>query len=179
MPAATLVMRRSLPTDPTETVLGALATEPLPSATELGAEAVEPAPMAVLAVPVAVAPAPKAELWLPLATLNWPFAVLPAPLAVLPNPTAVDPTPDAVEVCPKAVDCVALTCALVPHWSAPATLSSHGVANGGLMLLMRICAKFPLASVVTTLSGPLCAAILALDVMPGVVRVLVVVPMTI
>src|SRR5215813_13584275 len=101
MPAATLVMRRSLPGAPTDTVFARLAIEPLPSATELGA--------------VADAPAPSARD--------------PAPLALLPNPRAVDPTPDAVDVCPIAVDCVPLASAPVPHCSAPPTGSEHGVGT--------------------------------------------------
>src|SRR5215831_14369663 len=99
--AATLVMRRSLPGAPTDTVFARLAIEPLPSATELGA--------------VADAPAPSARD--------------PAPLALLPNPRAVDPTPDAVDVCPIAVDCVPLASAPVPHCSAPPTGSEHGVGT--------------------------------------------------
>jgi hypothetical protein len=95
---------------------------------------------------------------------------------MLPNPTAVDPIPDAVAVCPSAVDCVALACELVPHSSAPATNSRHGVVTAGARLLTKICARFPFASVVTMLSGPLWAAMLALVVMPGVVYVLLVVP---
>ena len=48
IPAATLVMRRSAPADPTETVLGALAMEPAPRATEFAelAATVAPAPRA-------------------------------------------------------------------------------------------------------------------------------------
>ena len=36
-------------------------------------------------------------------------------------------------------------------------------------LAMGTSARLPLASVVTTLSGPACASMLALEVMPGVV----------
>jgi hypothetical protein len=56
-----LVMRRSLPGAPTDTVFAKLATEPLPSATELGAVAELPAPRARDPVALALAPAPKAE----------------------------------------------------------------------------------------------------------------------
>ncbi|KGC31909.1 hypothetical protein DP42_1910 [Burkholderia pseudomallei] len=41
-PAATLVILRSLPAEPTDTVLSSDATEPVPSATEFDPEAVEP-----------------------------------------------------------------------------------------------------------------------------------------
>ena len=40
--SATLVIRRSLPTEPTETVFASFATEPWPSATELAAVAFAP-----------------------------------------------------------------------------------------------------------------------------------------
>src|SRR5262249_46421504 len=62
MPAGRLVMRRSLPGEPTDTVFAKLATEPLPRATELGAVAEAPAPRAKDPVPLALAPAPRAEL---------------------------------------------------------------------------------------------------------------------
>ena len=150
-----MVMRRSSPGEPTDNVFGELAIEPAPSAIELGAVAEAPAPMAVDR--------------LPLATLFWPCAVLPVPVAELPNPMAVDPRPVAVAVCPRVVDCVAPACELVPHWSAPATNSRQGVVPAGIRLEIEMCARFPLASVVTMLSGPLWAAILALDVTPGVV----------
>jgi hypothetical protein len=42
MPAATLVMRRSLPGAPTDTVFAKLATEPLPTAAEFRAVPEEP-----------------------------------------------------------------------------------------------------------------------------------------
>ena len=53
VPAATLVMRRSLPTAPTDTVLARSATEPWPNATELSALALAPAPSAVALLPLA------------------------------------------------------------------------------------------------------------------------------
>ncbi len=54
MPAATLVMRRSLPGAPIETVLAAFATEPAPSATELVLLATARSPRATLERPLAV-----------------------------------------------------------------------------------------------------------------------------
>jgi hypothetical protein len=57
-PGATLVMRRSDPDAPTETVLAWLATEPAPSATEFGAEALALFPKATLASPDAMLKVP-------------------------------------------------------------------------------------------------------------------------
>src|SRR5215469_120146 len=56
-------MRRSLPGEPTETVLGALATDPAPSATELGAVAAAPNPRAVDPIPDALDVCPMAVDW--------------------------------------------------------------------------------------------------------------------
>jgi HAMP domain-containing protein len=53
MPAATFVMRRSVPGAPTDTVLAWFATDPLPSATEFGALATALGPMAEENEPVA------------------------------------------------------------------------------------------------------------------------------
>lgn len=78
MPAATLVMRRSLPGEPTDTVFGWVAIEPAPRATELAPMALDPKPSAVPLVPVTEALAPMAT---PLSALaaTYEFA-----------PTAVD-----------------------------------------------------------------------------------------
>ena len=54
IPGATLVMRRSDPGAPTETVLGSFATEREPSATESRAEALAVSPKATLVSPDAV-----------------------------------------------------------------------------------------------------------------------------
>jgi hypothetical protein len=62
MPGATLVMRRSPPGAPTDTVLAKLATEPAPSATAFGAVAVALGPIAADSDPVALAPSPNAAL---------------------------------------------------------------------------------------------------------------------
>ncbi len=52
-PAATLVMVRSAPDEPTDTLLSCVATELAPKATELLPLATAPDPMAVAFVPVA------------------------------------------------------------------------------------------------------------------------------
>ncbi len=57
-PGATFVRRRSLPAEPSDTVLASLATEPEPSATEFGADAVAFWPSATLPTPVPSAFAP-------------------------------------------------------------------------------------------------------------------------
>src|SRR5258707_10746979 len=80
MPGATLVMRRSPPGAPTDTVLATLATEPAPSATEFGALATALGPSAAESDPVALAPSPNAA---------------PPLLANAPVPTATDPVATA------------------------------------------------------------------------------------
>lgn len=52
-PAATLVICRSLPTEPTDTVFARLACELAPNATELSAVALAPAPSATELLPEA------------------------------------------------------------------------------------------------------------------------------
>src|SRR5712691_1773938 len=98
-PAATLVMRRSLPGEPTETVLAALATEPEPMATEPAAVAEAVGPSAVAFVPEAMAPSPKAA---------------PPLLACAPAPIAIELTPLAAELRPTAIAPVCVACALSP-----------------------------------------------------------------
>jgi hypothetical protein len=116
-PAATLVIWRSCPGAPTETVLGRVAIEPWPSATELlpltatkafapmavelWPSALAPAPMATEFVPLAVLFAPRAELLLPLAVLFAPTAELLSPLAVLFAPSAELLLPLAVLFAPS------------------------------------------------------------------------------
>jgi hypothetical protein len=77
---ATLTIRRSLPADPTETVLATLATEPKPIATEFEAFACAPWPNAEAFAALASAPLPTAV------ALSCPAAVAPARA---PCPTAV------------------------------------------------------------------------------------------
>ncbi|CAJ0809165.1 hypothetical protein LMG19083_04865 [Ralstonia psammae] len=59
-PAATLVIWRSLPAVPTDTVLARVATELAPRATELSATALAPAPRATALLPEASELAPMA-----------------------------------------------------------------------------------------------------------------------
>src|ERR1700730_1890661 len=103
-PAATLVICRSCPGAPTETVLGRVAIEPWPSATELlpltATKAL--APMAVELLPSALAPAPTATEFVPRAVLFAPRAELLLPLAVLFAPRAELLLPLAVLLAPKA-----------------------------------------------------------------------------
>ncbi|VWB16945.1 hypothetical protein BLA24064_00625 [Burkholderia latens] len=89
-PAATLVSLRSLPAEPTDTVLASPAIEPAPSATEFGALAVAFVPIAVAFVPDPIALAP--------------MTVAPSDAAFAPLPTAIAPTPAAVAAGPKAIE---------------------------------------------------------------------------
>jgi hypothetical protein len=82
MPGATLVMRRSAPGAPTETVLGALATEAAP-------------PL------LATAPAPTATE--PVATALVPMAMAFAPVEAAFMPMAIDPDCVACELVPMAI----------------------------------------------------------------------------
>ena len=66
-PAATLVMRRSLPCEPTDTVLASVATEPAPSATEFWPTALAFAPSATALAPDATALVPIAVAIVPVA----------------------------------------------------------------------------------------------------------------
>ncbi|MOA09236.1 hypothetical protein D3C78_1290540 [compost metagenome] len=83
VPAATLVIWRSAPALPTETVLARSATELAPRATEFFALAVtlEPLPIATELSPAALALVPTAMLLLPLATAPAPPETASVPLA--------------------------------------------------------------------------------------------------
>jgi hypothetical protein len=101
MPAATLVMRRSLPGAPTDTVLDWVATDPAPNAIALltFAPIEEFAPTAVDCVVGAVR---RARIGAERALL------LPAaPLARLPSPKAAPP-PEACAPLPTATEAVAI-----------------------------------------------------------------------
>src|ERR1700730_495508 len=129
--AATLVICRSCPGAPTETVLGRVAIEPWPSAlellpltatkalapmaVELLPSALAPAPTATEFVPRAVLFAPRAELLLPLAVLFAPRAELLLPLAVLLAPKAELLSPMAVLFAPKAELLLPLAVLLAPR----------------------------------------------------------------
>ncbi len=58
-PAATLVMRRSLPAEPIDNVFVRSATEPSPIATALGADAIAPPPIAAELLLIACAALPE------------------------------------------------------------------------------------------------------------------------
>src|SRR5437588_13118668 len=104
MPGATLTMRRSAPTEPTDTVLFWLAREFAPRATELETPLaiVAPEPRAVErvtpepAVRPALAPVPTATLLLPA-----------TPLAREKSPKAAPP-PEACAALPTATEAVAM-----------------------------------------------------------------------
>ncbi|MNE46618.1 hypothetical protein D3C80_1409650 [compost metagenome] len=100
MPCATLVIFRSLPALPTETVLLSVAMEPAPRATAFSAPSttLAPEPIAVLLVAVAatLAPWPMAEEPVAAAVEPSPIATEPSPLATALPPAATEPTPDAV-----------------------------------------------------------------------------------
>ena len=113
-PAATLVIRRSLPDEPTETVFASFATEPSPKATEFAALACAFAPNAVLLLPVAVALPPAAELLVPDANAFAPVAVLLLPDAAALPPVAELLVPDADAFAPVAVLLVPVAAALSP-----------------------------------------------------------------
>jgi len=67
IPGATFVMRRSLPAEPTDTVLAWSAIEYAPSATERF-------PVACAPAPIATASLPEANALLPIATVGSPVA---------------------------------------------------------------------------------------------------------
>src|SRR3954468_14831414 len=90
MPAATLVTRRSLPADPTETVLAKLATEPVPIAVAFEAVALAFVPSAAGFAPVPPAPPPGPAPRLD-ALACAPTAI--EPVANAPGPTAMDLVP--------------------------------------------------------------------------------------
>ena len=94
LPGATFVIVRSLPLEPTLTVLGALATEPLPRATEFVAPA------------NTVAPVPNAE---PLSALTAELAPNAAPLAAL-----------TAELAPNAEPFIAVEATVAPAPTADA-----------------------------------------------------------
>ena len=97
MPGAMLVMRRSAPGAPTDTVLGALAMEPAPGATEFAPPDVtlEFEPIATLSLPAARALLPEATELAPVALDLKPLAMELAPDATLSWPSAVAFSPDA------------------------------------------------------------------------------------
>src|SRR3984893_2913559 len=149
-PAATLVICRSCPGAPTETVLGRVAIEPWPSATELlpltatkalAPMAVEllpsalaPAPTATEFVPRAVLFAPRAELLLPLAVLFAPRAELLLPLAVLLAPKAELLSPLAVLFAPKAVP-------VAPTVAEPVSNTTLSPLESSDVELSAVCAR--------------------------------------
>ncbi|MDT4860425.1 hypothetical protein FQZ97_949860 [compost metagenome] len=81
VPAATLVIWRSAPAEPTETVLARSATELAPRATEFFSLALEPLPIATEFSPAALALVPTAMLLLPLAVDPAPPATASVPVA--------------------------------------------------------------------------------------------------
>ena len=83
VPAAMLVIWRSLPALPTDTVFSRSATESEPNATLLVADADDLVPSAVLSVPVALLWAPVAVARIPCATEKYPDAVDNSPDAEL------------------------------------------------------------------------------------------------
>ena len=83
VPRATFVMRRWFVADPTDTVLSAEVTEPVPKATEFTNPAVELFPIASAPVALALLPTPKAALFCPSAVLAVPTAALLIPVASL------------------------------------------------------------------------------------------------
>src|SRR3546814_7830803 len=87
VPAATLVIWRSLPSLPTETLLSRPAIEPAPRATLSRPLASEPAPSAVAPSAVANAHSPSDVLLSPLAQLFQPHAVAYPPVAHAPLTT--------------------------------------------------------------------------------------------
>src|SRR5262249_49599663 len=92
VPAATLVIWRSLPTEPTDTVLARSAIEPLPKAIELTVIAMAPLPMAIAFDALATAIGPTAMESVPVADesanveLAWKYLIGDGPLG---NPLTV------------------------------------------------------------------------------------------
>ena len=111
IPAATFVMRRSLPGAPTDTVLGALATEPEPRATEFDAVADAPVPNAAELVPLATVLSPNAA---PPFDANAPEPTATEPVAIALVPMAIEFTPVAWLERPIAIAPVCVACALSP-----------------------------------------------------------------
>ena len=105
VPLATLVMRRCRVADPTETVLSAVATLPVPSA-------IDWRPLAVVLAPNATLPLPAAELLVPSATpAPPPNALALEPMTVAPEPECcalvpimIEPVPPAAAPLPMAID---------------------------------------------------------------------------
>jgi hypothetical protein len=89
VPSPTLVIWRSLPSEPIDTVLGRSATEPVPKATLLFPLALAFAPYAALPLAVARALLPTAMVFSPLATALVPVAIPLRPLTAAPEPLAM------------------------------------------------------------------------------------------
>ena len=124
-PAATLVMRRSLPTAPTETVFGADVTDPAPRAIELACVARAPWPIATAFWPVTVTA-------LPIATALVAFTVLVLPNTAEPDAFAVPATVGRtvnVDVVAVAGDVGPLTVLLLPVANVPLPLMVLGSPN--------------------------------------------------
>src|SRR5262245_23632205 len=135
-PAATLTIRRSAPTAPTDTTLATPpSVEPAPRATEFDPLETALTPTAVLPVLLAVLLAPNAELLLPPAVACVPKAAPLPPAADAPNPAASASAPVAVgkakplvllktigNLVPNVFSCETLTASVEPTPAATLTI---------------------------------------------------------
>src|SRR5579872_2292251 len=178
-PRATLTIRRSAPGAPTDTVFGALATEPWPIATEPLAEActVAPAPSAVPFAAATLALWPRATALAVVALAELPIAVADETLATPPvatekSPNAAPPLAAEAEL-PIATEPVALApvpmaMALAPVEAAfmPIAIEPDCVACAleptAMALAPLLCALSPMASAfapVAEAAGPVLLAL--------------------